>query len=261
MVFFGAALIETVDEDQNNPAIKLLLARLYNAQIKRKTLVESFGVALTTLRRWGDALSSDDPERLVRVISGRRHPRKLTPEILGFAEKRFSHIYPENRYSYSKQIREEIQATFEVSLSAETLRSHFTQWKLLLIDDAQNTLSGNSAENESRLGVREMKPSKVNDSSSLTDQSESSVFKALMCLPEHELQNNPPGQSPTVLETSQKLYGLEPEERFPGDSGIEKTQSLGSTIPNRKQTISSAIEPEYHFWHHIGILLLDIYSN
>ncbi len=66
MVFFGAALMEIVDEDQDNPSFKLLLARLYNAQIKRKTLVESFGVALTTLRRWGVALSGDDPERLVR---------------------------------------------------------------------------------------------------------------------------------------------------------------------------------------------------
>ena len=62
MVFFGAVLLEIVDDDRENPSFKLLLARLYNAKVKAKTLVETFGVAHTTLRRWGEALKGDDPE-------------------------------------------------------------------------------------------------------------------------------------------------------------------------------------------------------
>ncbi len=251
LVFFGAALLETVDEDQDNPAFKLLLARLYNAQIKRKILVESFGVALTTLRRWGDALNGDDPERLIRVIAGRQHPRKLTPEIVGFAEKRFSHIYPENRYSYSKQIREEIQATFEVSLSAETLRPYFTKCKFLLIDDAQQkTHSSVSDENECTFGTGGVKPS---------EEDESSAVGTLACLPEPELQNNPPEQSLTVPGTSQNLDGFEPGECLSGNLRVQKAQPVAPNTPNRKQTISSSTEPAYHFCHHAGILLFSGY--
>ena len=239
MVFFGAALMEIIDEDRDNPAFKLLLARLYNARIKRKTLVESFDVALTTLRRWGDALSGDNPERLVRVIAGRQHPRKLTPEIVGFAEKRFSHIYPENRYSYSKQIREEIQATFEVSLSAETLRPHFANWKIDSARQPEKTLSSDLDENEYTSGT--------------------AVVEAVVCLPEPELQNNLPGQPPAVLETSQNRDGLKSKECLPGNPRVQQAQSVASSTPNRKQTISSATEPKCHFCHHAGILLFSGY--
>ena len=151
MVFFGAVLLEIVDDDRENPAFKLLLARLYNAKVKVKTLVETFGVAHTTLKRWGDALKSDDPERLVRILAGRQHPRKLTAQILGFAKKRFSHIYPHNHYSYSNQIREEIQATFDVTLSGETLRPYFAQWKALELSGDENrpeAAQGASGENQ-----------------------------------------------------------------------------------------------------------------
>ncbi len=137
MVFFGAALLEVVDCDLENPAFKLLLARLYNAQVNRKILASTFGVAITTLRRWGEALTAGDPERLVRILAGRRHPRKLTPEILGFSKTRFNHIHPENHYSYSKQIREEILETFGVTISAEALRPYFAQWKPVTIDDTE----------------------------------------------------------------------------------------------------------------------------
>ena len=250
MVFFGAALLEIVDEDRDNPAFKLLLARLYNARIKRKTLVESFDVALTTLRRWGDALSGDDPERLVRVIAGRHHPRKLTPEILGFAEKRFSHIYPENLYSYSKQIREEIQATFEVSLSAETLRPHFANWKIDNARQSKKTRHGDLDENEYTSSTQEVKPSEADDSS---------VVEAVECLPEPELQNNLPRQPPAVLETPQNLDGSKPKECLPGNPRAQEAQSVASNAPNRKQTISFAAEPKCHFCHHAGILLFSGY--
>ena len=84
-------------------------------------------------------------------------------------------------------------------------------------------------------------------------------MEALVRLPEPELQNNPSGQSPTVLATSQNLDGIESVERLPGDSGIETTQSRASATPNRKQTLSSNIEPQYQFCHHAGILLFSSY--
>ncbi|MCK5020747.1 MAG: hypothetical protein KAS32_27245 [Candidatus Peribacteraceae bacterium] len=42
---------------------------------------------------------------------------------------RFFKIYPNNHYSYSKEIREEIEKVFEITLSGEVLRPHFNKWK------------------------------------------------------------------------------------------------------------------------------------
>ena len=111
-VFFGMALLEVVDDDPCSATCKLLLARLYNAGVKPQHLIETFSVSYTSLCRWGEALKSGDDEKLIAVLAGRQHPRKLTPEILSFSKNRFSAIYPDNHYSYSKVIRQEILDTF-----------------------------------------------------------------------------------------------------------------------------------------------------
>ena len=138
LVYFGAALLETVEDDREHPSFKLLLARLYNSGLKVKSITDAFVVPYSTLRRWGDALKSGDAEKLIQVLAGRQHPRKLTTEILSFAHQRFNAIYPDNSYTYSKLIREEIFEVFDVSISGERLRSHFTQWKQSL--KAQSTV-------------------------------------------------------------------------------------------------------------------------
>ncbi len=128
-VFFGTALMEIVSEDKKSPEYKLLIARLYNAGLKVKSLTEQFGIPRSTMQRWGDALKEGDGERLVRVLSGAKYPRKLTPDILSFAEVRFKDIYKDNRYSYIKEIREEIKSIFNKEISSEALRPHFKRWK------------------------------------------------------------------------------------------------------------------------------------
>ena len=127
-VFFGMALLEVVDGDPSSATFKLLLARLYNAGVKPQHLIKTFSVSYTSLRRWGEALKSGDDEKLIAVLAGRQHPRKLSPEILSFSKNRFSTIYPENHYSYSKVIRQEILDTFDVNICGESLRPHFAQW-------------------------------------------------------------------------------------------------------------------------------------
>lgn len=144
-VYFGAALLEVVEDDREQPAFKLLLARLYNAGLKVKNLVEAFGVPYTTLRRWGEALKSGDAEQLMRILAGRQHPRKLSPEILSFAKQRFNDIYRQNIYTYSQQIRQEILEVFEVSVSGESLRTHFAEFKAHR-QEASSGLENNSDE-------------------------------------------------------------------------------------------------------------------
>ena len=52
-VYFGTALMEVVKEGRNNPEFKILIARLYNAGLKVKTLKETFKIHRTTMKRWG----------------------------------------------------------------------------------------------------------------------------------------------------------------------------------------------------------------
>lgn len=154
-VFFGAALMEIVPEDKKDPEFKLLIARLYNSGVKAKVLTEVFGIARTTMKRWGEALKSGNPERLVEALSGQGPPRKLTPEIRGFISVRFPKIYRETHYDYSARIRQEIKEVFNTDISSETLRSLFNELKKSLnseesgsgdkeIDKQEGANNGNS---------------------------------------------------------------------------------------------------------------------
>ena len=68
-VYFGFELIEVLSDVAESPARKLLIARLYNAGVRMKTLSETFEFDPKTIRRWGQALRHGDAEALIRVRS------------------------------------------------------------------------------------------------------------------------------------------------------------------------------------------------
>ena len=121
-VYYGGKLLEKVPDDKRHPEFKLLLARLFNAGVKATVLERVFGVDHKTMKRWGSALTSGDPELLVRVLAGREANRKLSLEIRSYIKMRFPIIYQETRYEYSKRIREEIERVFGKKISGETIR-------------------------------------------------------------------------------------------------------------------------------------------
>ena len=121
-VYYGGDLFEKLPEDKNDPQYKMMVARLYNAGVNAVKLKEAFGADHKTMKSWGDALKSGDPERLIRVLAGRQARRKLTPEIRAFVRMRFPLIYKEYPSSYSKQIRAEIADVYGADLCSETLR-------------------------------------------------------------------------------------------------------------------------------------------
>ena len=236
LIYFGTALLEVVEDDRKHPDFKLLLARLYNSGIKVKSITESFGVPYSTLKRWGDALKSGDAEKLVQVLAGRQHPRKLTTEILSFAHQRFNAIYPEDKYTYSKRIREEILEVFSVSISGELLRSHFKQWKQSL--KAQSTVK---------------------------DKEEPTVTGGHPAQP-HKNTNSDAGEDTVQKENVQ----------LPGQGASRDPQAKALAEHNRKQSIDFVTEepynchdfrttnqrPEgYQFCHHVGILMFSAFFN
>jgi len=125
LLFYGGELLETLPDDRDHAQYKLMVATLYNAGVNARNLREVFKVDSKTMRSWGRTLEGGDVDELARVLAGRKATRKLTTEIHAYARMRFSHIYPENRRSYSKVIRGEIVEVFGVELSAETLRPLF----------------------------------------------------------------------------------------------------------------------------------------
>ena len=131
-IYYGNDLLEVVPGDQDSPTYKLLVARLYNAGVNRKALKQAFGYDRKTMQRWGEALRSDDPELLIKALSGRGGPRKLNLEIRSYVRTRFADVYRETPKTYSRRLRAEIKEVFSVSLSGETLRPLFKELKSIL---------------------------------------------------------------------------------------------------------------------------------
>ena len=121
-IYYGGLLHEVIEDKKDNPEFKLMLARLYNAGVSVKSLIANFGYSYPTLQRWGNALKSGDPEMLYQVLSGQGAQKKLTPEIVSLVIHDFDHVYPRNKYSYSKEIRQDIKKVYKISISSESLR-------------------------------------------------------------------------------------------------------------------------------------------
>lgn len=125
-VFLGMALLEKVPHLREDPAFKMLLARLHNAGVSGQRLTDRFGTARSTLLRWGRALKSGDLDRIRDAFSGQGAARKVTPEIESYVRDRFRDLYGHCR-DYNKVIRGEVERYFKTSVSSERLRWIFKE--------------------------------------------------------------------------------------------------------------------------------------
>ncbi len=131
-VFLGMAMLEKVPRLREHLAFKMLLGRLYNGGVHGRTLTKSFGVARSTLRRWGRALKSGDMERIRRAFSGQGAEKKITPEIADYVRDRFHDLHGQCR-DYNKVIRAEVSKYFKVSVCSERLRWIFKEEREKLV--------------------------------------------------------------------------------------------------------------------------------
>ena len=122
-VYHGINLYEVVEDNKNSFEFKLLLSRLYNSGVTVKTLIEHFGFSYPTYKRWGDALKSGDDERIYYALSGQGGGRKkLKADVIAFIIHDFEHVYTRNKYSYSKEIRQDVREVLDVELTSECIR-------------------------------------------------------------------------------------------------------------------------------------------
>ena len=107
-VYYGAGLFEVVADVPKSPELKHMIARLFLSGVSKKSLTDNFGYSYNAIKRWAEASKTGDPYKIIHALSGQGAPKKLTTEIQSFITHRFKSIYKENKYSYSKEIREEI---------------------------------------------------------------------------------------------------------------------------------------------------------
>lgn len=124
-VYYGLERLEVVPAAANHPAYRMLVARLYNADVKVSALAEVFDLDHKTIRAWGLALDSGDPDALQRMLFG--PPRKLTPAIREFVAGRWPALLAQRCRNHREVLQTEIQTYFGVSLSGEALRVMMNQ--------------------------------------------------------------------------------------------------------------------------------------
>jgi hypothetical protein len=122
LVFYGFEIIEIVKNDSEDPAFKLLLARLYNAKVKLSALCETFQIDPKTIRRWGKALLAGDAAELMRVLEGRSVCRKLTSAVENFARLRWPDLVAQRSYGAVGRLLLEIQNVFSLEISRSGLQ-------------------------------------------------------------------------------------------------------------------------------------------
>jgi len=251
-VYYGAELLEVVPEDRQHPAYKLLIGRLFNAGVKQLALQRSFGVDRKTMQRWGRALQSEDPERLVRVLAGRGGPRKLTPEIRAFVVLRFPKLYSQSRTGYSQQLRTEIATVFGVRLSGECLRPLLKQLKAELRQEVptpgQAGESEPSATPAEPLLASSQVPEAWAESASLSADPMPSPSVAAELAPPVETENRATacaGWAQPVPESPPQPVPLAPPV-MPPPADRKPTPVLPAPEP---------APPTTSFCHHVGVLL------
>jgi hypothetical protein len=136
-VFYGLELIEVVPDDPDQMAFKMLAGRLYNAGVLVAKLEEVFKADRKTIRAWGDAIVSRDPELLARVLLGRGVNQKRPPAIDHYVARRWPELLAEGCPNYRATLIREIESIFEVKFSGETLRQIILESK-----GSRNALSG-----------------------------------------------------------------------------------------------------------------------
>ncbi len=125
-VYIGTALLERVHVDPDDLMRKLLVARLRNAGVPYRELMQSFGHDFRTIRNWAEALLSGDMDVMTRVFAGRSARKKVTPELIRYARQ----VYREHRHqkkNYRDIVIERVREVFRVTISTTVASALFKE--------------------------------------------------------------------------------------------------------------------------------------
>ena len=121
-VYYGVELFEIVLNDPDHIGFKMMVGRLFNANVRTSALEDVFELDRKTIRSWGHAIRSHDPNHLQRVMLGRGANQKRTPIIDRYVVRRRRELLSEGCPNYRATLIREVESIFEVKLSGETIR-------------------------------------------------------------------------------------------------------------------------------------------
>ena len=123
-VYLGFRFYESIPNDPTSVQYRLLVARLAIANFSISELARTFGFSRPTIDHYRDIVtnSTDEEEMLARLRGYHCQKTKLTPAVEAYITARFETVYADNRGSYNRQLRQEVQALYKTKLSPEALR-------------------------------------------------------------------------------------------------------------------------------------------
>jgi predicted nucleic acid-binding Zn-ribbon protein len=124
LVYLGVALLERVEYNPNQFAYKMLIGRLVNAGVALAKLNGQFKHDSRTMKKWAEALKSDDPDVIVRAFAGRGPLPKVIGPMIRLVKMRYLSLKGVVR-NYRQIIAREVEECFGETISRETLRHLF----------------------------------------------------------------------------------------------------------------------------------------
>jgi hypothetical protein len=103
-VFYGANVFGILADKKDSPQLKMLVAKLYNANVKITLISKEFGFCYRSIKKWAKAMQNGTDDETLEMFEGRHLQRKYTHDVEGFAAYEFKKIYPRNKHSNSKEI-------------------------------------------------------------------------------------------------------------------------------------------------------------
>ena len=117
-VYLGLALLERVKIDPSDLQHKMLVGRLRNADVKFCVLHEIFGHDNRTVKKWSEALKSNDLDQMVKAFSGRKVNKKVSAELVRYVRQLYLSRKSLNLgKAYRKKIIRMTEEIFGISIS------------------------------------------------------------------------------------------------------------------------------------------------
>lgn len=123
-VYVGFLHYETVPNDLKSLQYRQLVARFAVMGFPIALLSREFRFSRPTVLHFKEIMANvtDEEETFARLRGNNRQKTKLVPEVEAYLKGRFATVYADNRGSYNRQLRQEVQELFKVELSPEALR-------------------------------------------------------------------------------------------------------------------------------------------
>jgi len=255
-VYLGVSLLEKVGADPNELNCKMLIGRLYNAGAKVTHLQKTFNHDPRTIKKWGEALLSNDPDVVFNAFAGRTGHTKAVPYLIRYVIQQYG-----NRASLGKNYRQKIidraKEVFGISI-CNTLASNIFK---VAKEEAKGSVpqSNIASESAETLACSEQEEHSLSSDSSATVQ-QSPCFPVMtyslenaddvvihhagLVLFGYALENYDPFQSQIICQLLQGALNIERSKSLCFNSLRYFVENVEPVLRTQRKTLDKLATPE-----------------